>query len=247
MDKANVWTGDNTYTKYQNIIIAGTEIGVAPNNQNRNGLLFKDKNNEILGWIRSVYDSTGDLSIEMLVTNKYSNGSLDPNGTQTYQGIKQTLSASGDVYFGWSGRVNNHVVPKTNNSYDLGNSTYKWKSFNGINPGALSLPSGGTTENTDWYNVAGDILPTGGNATDFNWGQNYFTPSKDGWLALTIQQCSSISVWCDTLKYGMSVAAPDATLNRQLLIPVVANIAYEIRISGNSWFSARLIMPKGNV
>lgn len=128
LDKANVWTGDNTYTKYQNIIIAGTEIGVAPTNQNRNGLLFKDKNNETLGWVRSAYDPSGDLSIEMLVSNKYSNGALDPNGTQIYQGMKQTLTASGDSYFGWSGKVNNHVVPRTNNSFDLGTSTNQWSS-----------------------------------------------------------------------------------------------------------------------
>ena len=143
--------------------------------------------------------------------------------------------------------ANSQFFPVSSGEIDLGTSTNKWKTFNGINPGALSLPSGGTTENTDWFNVTGDILPIGGNTTNFNWGQNFFTPSKDGWLALTIIQCSSISVWCSTLRYGMSVAAPDTSLNRQLIVPVVANMVYEIRISGNSWSSARLIMPKGNV
>ena len=189
LDKANVWTGDNTYTKYQNIIIAGTEIGVAPNNQNRNGLLFKDKNNETLGWVRSVYDSTGDLSIEMLITNKYSNGALDPNGTQTYQGIKQTLSASGDVYFGWSGRVNNHVVPRTNNSLDLGTSTNKWKTLNGINPGALSLPSRAYNDSialdtTDWdYAGNGFIISMADNNGDY----------IPGWVVIVAEDVGDVS------------------------------------------------------
>ena len=43
-NSANTWTKDNTYTQYQNVALNGTEIGVAPTSQNRNGLLFKDKN-----------------------------------------------------------------------------------------------------------------------------------------------------------------------------------------------------------
>ena len=143
---------------------------------------------------------------------------------------------------------NKHVSPAENNAVDLGTSTNKWKSFNGVNPGALSLPSGGTTENTDWFNVAGDILPTGGNATSFSRETaNYFTPAKDGWLALAVKNCSEISVWCESLKYGISIVVPNASVNRQTVIPVVAGKSYQILITGNSWTSARLIMPQGNV
>ena len=116
------------------------------------------------------------------------------------------------------------------------------------NPGALSLLSGGTTENTDWFNVAGDILPTGGNATSFSRETaNYFPPAKDGWLALAVKNCSEISVWCESLKYGISIVVPNASVNRQTVIPVVAGKSYQILITGNSWTSARLIMPQGNV
>lgn len=154
--------------------------------------------------------------------------------------------------------LNSNFIPSANNSYDLGSSSYQWnnlyakkvntQSVNGVNPGALSLPSGGTTENTDWFDVAGDILPTGGNATSFSRATaNYFTPAKDGWLALTVKNCSDLSVWCMALKYGISIIAPDASLSRQVVIPVVAGKSYQILITGNSWASARLIMPQGNV
>lgn len=189
LDKANVWTGNNTYTKYQNIIIAGTEIGVAPNNQNRNGLLFQDKNNETLGWMRSAYDPSGDLSIEMLVSNKYSNGALDPNGTQIYQGVKQVITASGESFFSWSGTLSNSVVPRTNNSFDLGTSTSKWKTLNGINPGALSLPSRSYNDSialdtTNWdYAGNGFII----SMTDNN--DNYIP----GWVVIVAEDVGDVS------------------------------------------------------
>lgn len=213
------------------------------NGEHLGGLTIYDKNGATVGLLDIVDRSYGNMEMRIRVQQKF-----DPNSNNR--------STSGNILF--NELVLGITPTKTNyigfnadlwggNTYNLGTASSKWKTLNGINPGALSLPSGGTTENTDWYNVAGDILPTGGNTTDFTWGQNYFTPAKDGWLAITVKQCSAISVWCDTLKYGMSVAAPDTSLNRQLLIPVVANISYEIRITGNSWFSARLIMPKGNV
>ena len=43
----------------------------------------------------------------------------------------------------YDGRIYNNIkqfVPTTNNEYNLGTSTNKWKSLNGLNPGALSLP-----------------------------------------------------------------------------------------------------------
>ena len=139
------------------------------------------------------------------------------------------------------------LYPNSNADINLGTSNNKWKTLNGINPGALSLPSGGTTENTDWFNVAGDILPTGGNATDFTGGQNFFTPSKDGWLALAVVGCESLAVWVSSLNYGLSVVAPDANDNRQLIIPVVAGKQVEIKVKGTRWHSARLIVTQGNV
>ena len=140
----------------------------------------------------------------------------------------------------------NSLKPITDNATDLGTSTNKWKTLNGVNPGALSLPSGGTTENTDWFNVAGDILPTGGNATDFTGSSNYFTPAKDGWLALAVVNCESLAVW-SSLSYGLSVVAPNTNENRQLIIPVVAGKRIEIKVKGTRWHSARLIVTQGNV
>ena len=243
LDKENVWTTNQIISSSSNksFTIKNTAYTLGETTPSANkvigSLAFKDFNNENAAYIDIGHYVSGEIYSRWLARYKFANGVKSTTGATVNAAVDLGLTNSGDCFF----------RPYSNGSHELGDSTHKWKSLNGINPGALSLPSGGTTENTDWFNVAGDILPTGRNATDFTGGQNFFTPAKDGWLALTIIQCSSISVWCDTLKYGMSVAAPDASLNRQLIVPVVANMVYEIRISGNSWFSARLIMPKGNV
>lgn len=229
LDKANVWSGDNSFTSSQ-LTLQNSNItrGTIPN-ANRNYVLsFTDSNNDNVGMIfQQVRAGSGSYKM----TFSLNNGTTDHRFN----------------FFGFTNGTSS-LIPEISGVTELGSSDNKWKTFNGINPGALSLPSGGTTENTDWFNVAGAILPTGGNATSFSRATaNYFTPAKDGWLALAVKNCSELSVWCETLKYGISIVAPDASLNRQVVIPVVAGKSYQILITGNSWVSARLIMPQGNV
>lgn len=79
--------------------------------------------------------------------------------------------------------LNSNFIPSANNSYDLGSSSYQWKTLNGINPGALSLPNINYTEGSpDVYNVGTDINSLTKNTTDplhFSW-----TSPFDGWLAI---------------------------------------------------------------
>ena len=62
-------------------------------------------------------------------------------------------------------------LPSVNALVNLGTSTNKWKSFNEINPGALSLP--GNYINVDTTNWVLDGS-----------GVNIFTPTSDGWLGI---------------------------------------------------------------
>ena len=151
-NSANTWTKDNTYTQYQNVALNGTEIGVAPTSQNRNGLLFKDKNGVNIGWLRHQYDTSGDISIEMLVSNKYTNGALDPTGTQVYQGVKQVLTSNGVSYFNWSGYVNNSLYPYTTETFNIGDSTHQWNNLYAKGYYYNSVAWGLDKENT-WSNI----------------------------------------------------------------------------------------------
>ena len=69
----------------------------------------------------------------------------------------------------------NSLKPITNNTTNLGTSTNKWKSLNGINPGALSLPDLAS----DGYIALSDNISAN---TEYS-----YTPTVDGWLALYCQ------------------------------------------------------------
>ena len=187
-NSANTWTGDNTYTKYQNIVLNDTEIGVAPNVQNRNGLLFKDKNGVNIGWLRHQYDTSGNISFEMLVSNKYKNGALDPTGTQVYQGVKQVLTSNGVSYFNWSGYVNNSLSPFTTETFNIGDSTHQWNNLY-----AKNYYYNGVAWGLDKLNVWGNTqIVTGGN--DKGW--NVINPDLEkGVIPSTAK--SSFAWWSD--------------------------------------------------
>lgn len=229
LDKANVWTTYNTFTEdARPIRLRGSNNdihNVQPQSAVESQIAFVDKNNIVMSYITFQHRA---------------------NATETHRLCLRQQRIIDNTYY--SVALNNlgNFYPE-NNAINLGTSTNKWKTLNGVNPGSLSFPSGGTTENTDWFNVAGSILPTGSNATDLTGGQNFFTPSKDGWLCLVVKDCSYISVWDSSSKVGQSLYAPDTTKNQQIILPVLANHSLEIRVIGSSWFSAKLIMPKGNV
>ena len=71
--------------------------------------------------------------------------------------------------------INSSLIPYVNNSYNLGTSTNKWKTFNGINPGALSLPN----VDSDGYIDLSDNISIN---TEYS-----YIPTVDGWLALYVQ------------------------------------------------------------
>lgn len=239
LDKANVWTGTNTFSGTTNCILF-QKFGTSGS---YNDIRWYDNIDE-----NPNYACLRSKVNELVLGLKYS------SATAWYNGSSINILNDGSVtiksYDGTDARytyfTNNAIYPSVSSVTDLGTSTKKWKTFNGINPGSLSFPSGGTTENTDWFNVAGDILPTGGTATNFSWQSNWYTPPRDGWLALTVNNCSDLTVW-SSLNYGMSVPATGTSISRQVVIPVIAGVKYEIKINGTSWYSARLIMPKGNV
>ena len=70
------------------------------------------------------------------------------------------------------------VIPGATDTYSLGSSTNKWKSFNGVEPSDLSLPSD-TSITID--------------TTGFAWGRNFtFTPSVNGHLFINIGSTNGI-------------------------------------------------------
>lgn len=68
--------------------------------------------------------------------------------------------------------ITGNIFPGANNTYSLGNSSYKWKQLNGINPGALSFPDLSSGLDISSY------LDTSQSSI------NYYTPPVDGWISI---------------------------------------------------------------
>ena len=80
----------------------------------------------------------------------------------------------------------------THGNANLGTSTYKWKTLNGVNPGALSLPSG-NAENINTTNW------------DFSWSANIVTAPFDGYISIACFG-SALQINNETKSYAMTFA-----------------------------------------
>ena len=139
--------------------------------------------------------------------------------------------------------------PQGNNITDLGSSTNKWKSFNGINPGALSLPSNSyvNVDTTNWDLTCQNEL------------MGSFTPTADGWLMLHVANSGTneVNFW---IIGGVIRINNKSTLNtsnnnnfNMITIPVEKDKTYNIYGNASEYVAGRSIaycrfMPcRGNV
>ena len=80
--------------------------------------------------------------------------------------------------------LNSNFIPSANNSYDLGSSTNKWKTLNGINPGALSI-----------FNPSASYdpidIPTSWDTSGVSWNTLSVSNLGDGWICITYYNCSA--------------------------------------------------------
>jgi len=86
------------------------------------------------------------------------------------------------------------LVPSATDTYNFGSSTSKWKSFNGINPGALSLPST-LTGHVNITSTVGQYLK------DNNTNIYEFTAPFDGWVCVGVVK-GSLRIDNNTMNIG---------------------------------------------
>lgn len=196
------------------------EKGVAPSDRQWGRLNFTDKNNAtIAGMEHSIY-SNGVSQLAISINNLYSNGTLNPSGTLESCAITLELSSSGEK----------SIVSGANASTDLGTSTNKWKTLNGINPGALSLPSSTYTGTTAIVEIDRTGWVYDGTA-------NSYSPPVDCWLS--ISNGGSIIVWGVNTAFGMK-----ATDN--IAIPLRQGETYNVTLTRSPDF-CRIYPCLGNV
>lgn len=244
LDKENVWTGNNRFAKNAGL----SDISTYSDNTmvftaNANTIFFNTRGS-------SNYPSYGTFLFA-----GYTSGSAPDRYGQlklvrstdikggTYDGYKPDSSfnlwrvAPHYSLMDFMGAVrvqndgtNNYIAPITTNATDLGTSTNKWKTLNGVNPGALSLP-----DYANLIDVSGSIVPPSGESTiNYSGGYNTFTPSVDGWLSIRLDGASFLQIYRNTYNCpGTTVSEPSGTRKLVTTLPVRADVTYTIVMEGN--------------
>lgn len=173
LDKANVWSAENTYTNtLLTLKHTALEVGVLPASNQTKRYRFTDKNNADVGWLQHRVNTSGDSYFELYVVNKFSNGQLSTQGSDVVNTLTLGLHSDGSRYLNVLGDVYPDLPTRVCN---LGTSTNKWKTLNGINPGALSLPK---TDAMIPINVSGFLFD----------GSDEFMPDVSGLFSSGIAQ-----------------------------------------------------------
>ena len=177
LDKENTWSANQIISSSSNkswtIKNTAYTLGEATPSTNKvvGSLAFKDSNNENAAYIDIGHYSSGEIYSRWLARYKFANGVKSTTGATVNAAVDLGLTNSGDCFF----------RPYSNGSHELGTSTAKWKTLNGINPGALSLPDSSKSVTIDTTGYA--------NSNNFYW-----KPPSDGWLFININHCSLASI-----------------------------------------------------
>jgi len=123
--------------------------------------------------------------------------------------------------------------PSNNRLVDLGTSTNKWKSFNGVEPGSLSLPD---------LNNAVDIS---GYITDLAGSPNIYSPPANGYIALRSTTANVLGIVENTTGMGSFSRGSNQVL--AVYLPVVKNSSISIYAICSSLTHAKFIPCLGNI
>lgn len=190
--------------------IKNTSLSLKANtNSGMDDIRFIDKDNLIVGGLRQSF--TNSKVTGTVYSRSYSS---DGNSyTQVeFNLITDHQNGIGDAYV----KCNN-FYPNQNATINLGTSTNKWKTLNGINPGALSLPD--------------MSLGTG---VSLSAGSNSYSPPSSGWLSINLT--GAISVVCGNFCHSGT---------DMLSVPVVKGSTYTVTVATSG--TAYLFVSQGNV
>ena len=130
--------------------------------------------------------------------------------------------------------------PQGNNITDLGSSTNKWKSFNGINPGALSLPSG-----TVAMDLIGDVSVVG---TEKKLSKD-ITVTGFVYADVSFSSTSSnrFNLFNDTKKYGIWIPCDNGRIRQIMPISAGDRLEFNVLDDGSTINAIKLFACRGNV
>ena len=245
LDKSNTWSGNNEY-KYL-IGLSGSEIW------------FKQQNIEYITANPDTNISKSIIQIYNKAVTQYSGGITDSLLTDGTHRISIScfgfpLNNYGGYYphsFSFEAKRDGTAsFSPTYTNASLGTSSNKWKTLNGINPGALSLP--------DYANYV-DITSSMSSATldgttpiDIN----DYLPNMTGWLNVVIAEATGDYIFATQGKSGTASgfntsrsfhAGVSAYGYTVLFMPIVAGSWHSLFVKASSLTQVRFYPCLGNV
>lgn len=130
--------------------------------------------------------------------------------------------------------VNSQFLPTPSGELGCGGSSNKWKSFNGLNPGSLSLPLYASKIDISSY------------ITDLTGVNNEYTPTVNGWICVRSGNATKISILDSKTSIGNQSVSSTATY-LTVMTPVVANRKVYLNVVCTSLSHAYFIPCQGNV
>ena len=163
-NSANTWSNYNSYSK--GIELAGQRYAY------------------ILPEFAANYSGISILTNSFGKSVKFGSYTVDENKVVS---LDTTLGFF-EIYAGYANDVNTvRINPRNAAVAELGTSNYKWKTLNGINPGALSLPDLNTAQTIDRTGWAYD----GSTYNSIKLSSTDTNMTKNGWLYVRISSTGS--------------------------------------------------------
>ena len=207
-------------------------FGTPPSNSDYFGYRYNDNTGAVFGDLLLCAHKDGQNYLRMRCRNT--------DGTNTYdREMRLHVNRNGTTW----------VIPNTSSVIDLGTSTNKWKTLNGINPGALSIP-----DLSSYVDISGNMVPD-------SYGNIKFTPQIYGWVYIDFNVASAtITSGTDmyvqakdnniaNANFAINFTRPANSYHIFVWMPVWANkqIILQINFSGFSVGKAYIYPCLGNV
>ena len=222
---AQTISGDKTFTNRLTYKAKNTIAGDSTSSNFAGSFNFTDKNDVQIGTFGlSVFNNNGYTEQVLNIINPL--WFNDNTKTKSFAVRLRVMHETGTVLFS----------PAPNNTIDLGSTTSKWKTINGINPGALSL------QGTGIIDVSSNITVLDGSTA------NKFTPQINGWLHINGTGAANDGfIYVVQGSIGMMSANNAAMLRCAVLIPVVAGVEVSVTCKLNSLTWANIASCQGNI
>lgn len=237
LDKDNTWTNRNLYENYS-LTIRDNNIQdtTPPDSDTGKGIIeVWNKDNHYWGGFGYKWLANGNSELVIALSNW--NGNVQ--GYWEYKiGVNKAFN---DLYFA-----------PPHNLVNLGTSTNKWKSLNGINPGALSLPD---------YDSAAKLNLTSTFPTPDSNSNIYYTPTMNGWLYICFKISSATTIVAsDSIFYIQAkdnniananfvqtswMLKSGGTNSLAIFFPVVANKQFVIQINFTGYTLTKVFLIPG--